>query len=44
MRITLSGGCVIRANAPLLYHDDALMEEVASKIGVVIKWSSEEPY
>lgn len=44
MRITLSGGSVTRANAPLLYHDDALMEEVASKIGVVIKWSSEEPY
>ncbi len=44
MRITLSEGSATRANAPLLYHDDALMEEVASKIGVSIKWSSEEPY
>ncbi|MDX9801595.1 MAG: FecR family protein, partial [Spirochaetia bacterium] len=44
MRLTLSGSIVTRANAPLLYHDDALMEEVASKIGVTIKWSSEEPY
>ena len=39
MRITTdSSGNVVRTDAPLLYHDDALMEAVASRIGLDIGW------
>jgi hypothetical protein len=38
IRLTRTEGRVKRSDAGLLYHDDELMEEVASRIGLEINW------
>lgn len=43
-RFTESGGKVTWSDAPMLYHDDAKMDEIAARIGFTIPWGTEKGY
>ncbi len=41
VRYTKTGEGIVESAAPLLYHDDASMELLASKIGIEVEWGGE---